>query len=132
MNNAETVFFNDQLESNERQGNLFSNNYLIIKVCNVTHIFIGYHTRRKRSNIQFHVIQQYVWTIGMHFLQNHNMKVMTDICLSFPIIQQHNAIAYRKYLLKSNLKGMQGALVLMANTDDVMNLLGKKKFQELK
>ena len=60
VNNAETVFFNDQLESNERQGNLFSNNYLIIKVCNVTHIFIGHHTRRERSNIQFHVIQQYV------------------------------------------------------------------------
>ena len=65
-------------------------------------------------------------------LQNHNMKDMTDTCLYFPIIQHHNAIAYRQYLLKSNLKDMRGVLLLMVNTDDEMNLPGQNKFQELK
>ena len=53
VNNTETVFVNEQLARMEWQGNSFSKNYLILKVYNVTHIFIGHHTRRERSSIQF-------------------------------------------------------------------------------
>ena len=44
--NAEAVFFNKQLARNGRQENGR-------QVNSAAHIFIGHHTRRQRTNIQF-------------------------------------------------------------------------------
>ena len=126
VNNTETVFANKQLARMEWQGNPFSNNS-ITQVNHAAHIFLGQLTRRPRNNIQLprnstiHVNNDDTLLTGSQY-ERHNryMNVFSDYSTA-----QCNNI---QFLLRSNLKGMQGVLPLMPHTD-VMNLLRKNKFQ---